>query len=63
MPEITEKTKIGGVGAGYDYGTSRAAHSPVTLDDLRALERTVGWTAQDAEALKMVVRRSRRQTR
>jgi hypothetical protein len=25
----------------------------VTLDDLRALERAVGWTAQDAEALKM----------
>jgi hypothetical protein len=38
---------------GYDYGTSRATHSPVTLDDLRALERAVGWTAQDAEALKM----------
>jgi hypothetical protein len=38
--------------AGYDYGTSRAAHSPVTLDDLRALEASVGWTASDAEALR-----------
>jgi len=37
---------------GYDYGTSRVAHSPVTLADLRALEHTVGWSAQDTEALK-----------
>lgn len=36
---------------GYDY--LRVAHSPVTLSDLRALEQSVGWTAQDAEALKM----------
>jgi hypothetical protein len=36
---------------GYDY--SRVAPSPVTLSELRALEHTVGWTAQDAEALKM----------
>jgi hypothetical protein len=33
--------------AGYDYGTSRAAHSPVTLDELCELEMTVGWTAAD----------------
>jgi hypothetical protein len=46
------KTKYGPI-PGYDYGTSRAAHSPVTLSELRALEQTVGWTAQDAEALKM----------
>jgi hypothetical protein len=46
MPEITEIP-------GYDYGTLRAAHSPVTLSDLRALEHAVGWTAQDTEALKM----------
>ncbi|MGA3401606.1 MAG: protoglobin domain-containing protein [Acetobacteraceae bacterium] len=38
--------------AGYDYGTSRAAGSPVTLDDLRALEASVGWTAADAAALR-----------
>jgi len=38
--------------AGYDYGTSRAAHSPVTLDELRALEMTVGWTAADAASLR-----------
>ncbi len=38
---------------GYDYGTSRAAHSAVTLDDLRALEQTVGWTDEDTRALKL----------
>lgn len=38
--------------AGYDYGTSRAAGSPVTPDELRALEASVGWTAADATALR-----------
>jgi hypothetical protein len=39
--------------AGYDYGTARAARSPVTLDELRALEQTIGWEADDTEALKL----------
>jgi Protoglobin len=39
---------------GYDYGTPRAAHSPLKLNELRELEATVGWTRQDDEALKMV---------
>ena len=43
--------------AGYDYGTSRAARSPVTLDELRALEASVGWTAADAAALRAARRR------
>ena len=38
--------------AGYDYGTSRAARSPVTLEELRALEASVGFTAADAAALR-----------
>jgi hypothetical protein len=38
---------------GYDYGTARAAHSPVTLDELRRLEQTVGWTKVDAEAIAL----------
>ena len=38
---------------GYDYGTARSAHSPVTLDELQALEQTLGWTDADREALKM----------
>jgi hypothetical protein len=38
--------------AGYDYGTSRVARSPVTLEELRALEASVGWIAEDAAALR-----------
>ena len=36
---------------GYDYGTASAARSPITLDELRELEATVGWTGADAEAI------------
>jgi hypothetical protein len=39
--------------AGYDYGTARAGHSPVTLDELRMLEQTVGWTKADGDAIAM----------
>ena len=39
---------------GYDYGTNRAARSPVALDEFRALEQTVGWSQTDSEALAMV---------
>src|SRR3954471_22865202 len=46
------KTKYGPI-PGYEYGSSRVARSPVTLSELRALEHSVGWTAQDAEALRM----------
>lgn len=38
--------------AGYDYGTSRAARSPVTLEELRALQASIGFTASDAAALR-----------
>lgn len=38
---------------GYDYGTTRAARSPVTLDELRALEQTVDWTPDDVRALAL----------
>ena len=38
---------------GYDYGTARAAHSPVRLDELRMLEQTVGWTEADSDAIAM----------
>jgi hypothetical protein len=38
---------------GYDYGAARAAHSPVTLDELRRLEQTVGWSKADDEAITM----------
>jgi len=35
---------------GYDYG--RAAHSPVSLEELRHLEQTVGWSEEDAQVLQ-----------
>lgn len=38
---------------GYDYGGARAAHSPVTLDELRLLEQTVGWAEADSGAIAM----------
>ncbi|MBV8337128.1 MAG: protogloblin ApPgb [Alphaproteobacteria bacterium] len=38
---------------GYDYGAARAARSPVTVDELRMLEQTVGWTEADGDAVAM----------
>ena len=38
---------------GYEYGTRRIAPSPVSLDDLRALEQSVGWSDHDTRALKV----------
>src|SRR5438270_2805674 len=37
---------------GYDYGKPNIARSPVTLDELRQLEATVGWTDEDARLLE-----------
>jgi hypothetical protein len=38
--------------AGHDCGRAGAAHSPVSLEELRQIETTVGWTAEDAEVLQ-----------
>jgi hypothetical protein len=38
--------------AGYDYGSTDLAPSPVTMADLKALLITVGWTGDDAQALR-----------
>jgi hypothetical protein len=38
--------------SGYDYGISRSAQSPISIDELRALEQTVGWTEMDRDALR-----------
>lgn len=37
---------------GYDYGRSETARSPITLDELRALEACVGWSEADAQTLR-----------
>lgn len=36
---------------GYDYGTGRAAQSPLTLQDLSRLNEVVGLTTGDQQAL------------
>jgi hypothetical protein len=37
---------------GYDYGTSKAAHSPLSIEELRQIEATVGWCKEDADTLQ-----------
>ncbi len=38
--------------AGYDYGKNTVAHSPLSIEELRELEQTVGWSDADAEVLR-----------
>ena len=38
--------------SGYEYGTGRSAASPVSAEDLRLLEQTVGWSEKDASVLR-----------
>ena len=37
--------------AGYDFGTRQSAESPLSDEDLRNLEQTVGWTDDDRNIL------------
>jgi len=37
---------------GYDYGQAKIARSPITLDELRQIEATIGWTSEDAALLQ-----------
>jgi hypothetical protein len=36
---------------GYDFGTRKSAQSPLSDEDLRNLEQTVGWTSDDRDIL------------
>jgi hypothetical protein len=38
--------------SGYGYGSADAAHSPVSLEELRQIEQTVGWSDEDARVLQ-----------
>ncbi len=38
---------------GYDYGTGRVPHSPVTMDELGKLEESAGLTAEDRRYLAL----------
>ena len=37
---------------GYDFGAAQSAKSPVSIEELRQLEQTVGWKDGDAQLLK-----------
>ena len=37
---------------GYDYGEPSSARSPVSLEELRQLEASAGWTEEDAAVLR-----------
>jgi Protoglobin len=37
---------------GYDFGSVRSARSPVSAEELRQLEQTLGWTADDEQLLR-----------
>jgi hypothetical protein len=37
---------------GYGYGSSEVARSPLSLEELRQLEQTVGWSEKDAQVLR-----------
>ncbi|HEY6330043.1 MAG TPA: alpha/beta fold hydrolase [Blastocatellia bacterium] len=37
---------------GYDYGNPAISRSPVSLEELREIESTVGWGPQDADVLR-----------
>jgi hypothetical protein len=38
--------------SGYDYGSAGIARSPLSIEELRELEQTVGWSEVDAEVLQ-----------
>ena len=38
--------------SGYDYGKAESAHSPLSLEELRQLEQSVGWNEEDARVLQ-----------
>jgi hypothetical protein len=37
---------------GYAYGSPESAHSPLIESDVRELEKTIGWTEEDAALLR-----------
>jgi hypothetical protein len=48
IEEVHENMNI----PGYDYGVAKVAQSPVSLEDLRQLEQTLGWSEADAAVLR-----------
>jgi pimeloyl-ACP methyl ester carboxylesterase len=48
---FVEEPRAGSI-AGYDYGKQNIPRSPVSLEDLKEIEATVGWTEEDAKLLQ-----------
>jgi hypothetical protein len=38
---------------GYDYGRAQSAHSPLSMEEFRQLEATVGWSEEDGRVLHL----------
>src|SRR5262245_22447258 len=38
--------------SGYDYGRPQSSHSPISIEELRQLEATIGWSEEDASILQ-----------
>jgi hypothetical protein len=47
MTESTEQSILG-----YDFGAPQSARSPVSLEELRQVEQTLGWKSEDARLLR-----------
>jgi hypothetical protein len=37
---------------GYDFGRASVSHSPLSIDELREIEMSTGWTNEDARVLE-----------
>jgi hypothetical protein len=37
---------------GYDFGSPQSARSPVSMEELRQLKETLGWTSEDEQLLR-----------
>jgi hypothetical protein len=53
MKEATSTQRSGAAQiAGYDYARPESAHSPLSMEELRQLEATIGWIEEDAKVLQ-----------
>jgi hypothetical protein len=46
------RSAVGKAIPGYDFGDEKSAASPLTHEELRQVEETVGWSAEDAALLR-----------
>jgi hypothetical protein len=51
-PSTSERSAAISQVAGYGFGTRESARSPLSLEELRQLEQTLGWTGGDEQVLR-----------